>query len=226
MKVKRKGALGALLAVVRRWASAVSVSRIRVRRGQRIDHDRLGVRQQGQHGALRRSRAGRGAGTASSRSTRAVACRSRSSPATRRTTIRPRPSRARSACSARARTSSSRPATSTTPRRSCRRPSTAACSRSPLHRHRSDGPEALRLEGRARVQLRQRRAGRGLGHGAVGLRQGLAHGRHRARTPCSSTSRTSCRRSRPASSSSAARSSRHETLRDRAPTTCRRPSAG
>ena len=36
-----------------------------------------------------------------------------------------------------------------------------------LHRHRSDGPEALRAEGQARVLVRQRRAGRGLRDGRV-----------------------------------------------------------
>ena len=95
----------------------------------------------------------------------------------------------------------------------------------PVHRHRPDGPEALRRQGRARVQLRQRRAGRGLGHGAVGLRQGLAHGRDGHEHAARRTSRSSCRRSRPASSSSAARSSRTRPTR-RAPTTSRRPSAG
>ena len=50
-----------------------------------------------------------------------------------------------------------------------------------VHRHRPDGAEALRREGQARVQLRQRRAGRGLGDGAVRVGQGLAHrcARHR-----------------------------------------------
>ena len=36
-----------------------------------------------------------------------------------------------------------------------------------LHRHRPDGPEALRQAGQARVQLRKRGPGRGLGDGAV-----------------------------------------------------------
>ena len=55
--------------------------------------------------------------------------------------------------------------------------------------------------------------------------QGLEDGRHRAPTRCSCTSRTSCRPSRPASSSSAARSSITRRTRP-APTTCRRRSAG
>ena len=54
-----------------------------------------------------------------------------------------------------------------------------------VHRHRPDGPEALRPEGPARVLVRQRRPGRGLGDGAVRLRQGLedrgARDRHRDR---------------------------------------------
>ena len=77
-----------------------------------------------------------------------------------------------------------------------------------VHRHRPDGPEAVRREGQARVQLRQRRAGRGLGDGRS-TRGARAGGRRRSRpTRSSSTSRTSSRRSRRASSSSAARSSR------------------
>ena len=48
--------------------------------------------------------------------------------------------------------------------------------RRPVHRHRPDGPEALRAEGPAGVLVRQRRAGRGLGHGAVRVRQGLEDG--------------------------------------------------
>ena len=41
-----------------------------------------------------------------------------------------------------------------------------------VHRHRPDGTEALRGEGRARVQLRQRRPGRGLGDGGVRVERG------------------------------------------------------
>ena len=48
-----------------------------------------------------------------------------------------------------------------------------------VHRHRPDGPEALRQGGQARVQLRQRRPGRGLGDGRVRLPQGLADGEPR-----------------------------------------------
>ena len=43
-----------------------------------------------------------------------------------------------------------------------------------VHRHRPDGPEALRSEGTARVLVRQRRAGRGLGDGRVRLEARLA----------------------------------------------------
>ena len=49
-----------------------------------------------------------------------------------------------------------------------------------VHRHRPDGAEALRQdEGQARVQLRQRRAGRGLGDGRVRLPARLADRRAR-----------------------------------------------
>ena len=41
------------------------------------------------------------------------------------------------------------------------------------------GPSALRRQGQARLQLRQRGAGRGLGDGAVRVEQGLEDGRHR-----------------------------------------------
>ena len=44
----------------------------------------------------------------------------------------------------------------------------------PVHRDRPDGPEALRRQGQARVQLRQRRPGRGLGNGRVRLASRLA----------------------------------------------------
>ena len=54
-----------------------------------------------------------------------------------------------------------------------------------VHRHRPDGAEALRREGQACLQLRQRRAGRRLGDGRVRLEEGLAQGgdrdRHRHR---------------------------------------------
>ncbi len=82
-----------------------------------------------------------------------------------------------------------------------------------VHRHRPDGPEALRREGQARLQLRQRRAGRGIGDGRVRVEAGLEERRARHRTRCSSTSRTSSRRSRPGSPSSAARSSRRRATR-------------
>ena len=61
MKVKRKGALGALLAMVAALVVGRHRGRIRVCCRQ-AGRDRLGLRQQGQHGALRRSGAGRGAG--------------------------------------------------------------------------------------------------------------------------------------------------------------------
>jgi branched-chain amino acid transport system substrate-binding protein len=44
--------------------------------------------------------------------------------------------------------------------------------RGAVHRHGSDGAEALRCEREARVQLRQRCSGRGLGDGPVGLEPG------------------------------------------------------
>ena len=77
-----------------------------------------------------------------------------------------------------------------------------------VHRHRSDGPEALRAEGQPRLLVRQRRPGRGVGDGAVRVGQGLEVGRARDGHGASSTSRTSSRRSRRGSPSSAARSSR------------------
>ena len=85
------------------------------------------------------------------------------------------------ACSARRPTCSSRPATSTSPHRSSggdrpRRPRDR-----PVHRHRPDGAEAVRLERAPGVQLRQRRAGRGLGDGAV--RAGAEAGRRRRSRP-------------------------------------------
>jgi len=46
-----------------------------------------------------------------------------------------------------------------------------------VHRHRPDGAEALRQEGQARLQLRQRRSGRGLGNGGVRVEQALEDGR-------------------------------------------------
>ena len=48
-----------------------------------------------------------------------------------------------------------------------------------VHRHRSDGAEALRPEGQPRVLVRQRRPGRGVGDGAVRVGQGLEVGRAR-----------------------------------------------
>ena len=137
----------------------------------------------------------------------AASCRS--SPATRRTTSRPRRSRVRRAASARERTSSSStcdvdfatPVVQEAINRGDPRDRT-------VHRHRPDGAEALRRnEGQAGVQLRQRRPGRGLGDGGGARGRTAGRAPRSPRTRCSSTSRTSCRRSRPASSSSAARSS-------------------
>ena len=48
-----------------------------------------------------------------------------------------------------------------------------------VHRHRPDGAEALRHEGQARLQLRQRRAGRGVGDGRVRVEAGLEDRRAR-----------------------------------------------
>ena len=48
-----------------------------------------------------------------------------------------------------------------------------------VHRHRPDGPEAVRGEGQARLQLRQRRSGRGLRDGAARVEQGLEDRRSR-----------------------------------------------
>ena len=88
------------------------------------DRDRLGVRQQGQHGAVRRPALAAAQGPRQPDQRRRAAsraARSRSRPATRRTTTpAKREVVRREACSARAPTSSSRPATSTSRRRSCR----------------------------------------------------------------------------------------------------------
>ena len=101
--------------------------------------------------------------------------------------------------------SSSRPATSTSRRRSSRRRSTAACSRS----RRASAPTRWGRSASARrggsrsasatwPRTRARRW--------PSTRSGAAGGRRRSpRTRCSSTSRTSCRRSRSGSRSSAAR---------------------
>ncbi len=51
-----------------------------------------------------------------------------------------------------------------------------------VHRHRSDGPEALRSEGAPRVLVRQRRAGRGLGDGGVRLEDAAGETRRSRRT--------------------------------------------
>ena len=100
-----------------------------------------------------------------------------------------------------------------------------ACGRA-VHRHRPDGAEAVWREGQAGVQLRQRRAGRRLGDGAVRLRQGLAVGRTRDRhgDRLLQGRRQGVRGS--LSSSSAARSSRTSRTSRSAATTCRTQSAG
>ena len=59
MKVKRKGVLAALLATVAALGVGVSLAGTAAAAGQ-DGHDRLGLRQQGQHGALRRPGARRG----------------------------------------------------------------------------------------------------------------------------------------------------------------------
>ena len=69
------------------------------------------------------------------------------------------------------------------------------CNRA-MHRHRPDGTEAVRPEGRPGVQLRQRRAGRRVGDGPVRAGAGAGRRRHSRPTRSSSTSRTSFRRSR------------------------------
>ena len=73
------------------------------------------------------------------------------------------------------------------------------------------GPKRFGAEGQARVQLRQRRAGRRLGDGAVRVGQGLAHRRARDRRRDRLLQGRRARRSRCAGSSSAARSSTQET---------------
>ena len=74
--------------------------------------------------------------------------------------------------------SSSRRATSTSRRRSCRSRSSAASSTiAPCIGTDQMGPKRFGKAGQARVQLRQRRPGRGLGDGRVRVSQGLADGR-------------------------------------------------
>ena len=84
-----------------------------------------------------------------------------------------------------------------------------------VHRHRSDGAEALRREGQARLQLRQRRAGRGLGDGRLRVEEGLAQRRRSRPTPSSSTSRTSPQRSRRAGKQLGGKIVDQETYQDR-----------
>ena len=64
-----------------------------------------------------------------------------------------------------------------------------------VHRHRPDGAQALRRAGQAGVQLRERRAGRGVGDGRSTRCRRAGRRPRSARTRCSSTSRTSSTRS-------------------------------
>ena len=208
---KRWGALGALLAVSALVVAAVGTgSAARTTSAQRADRDRLGVRQQGQHGAVRRARAGGGEGPHQAdqrkggvvgRPLKIMTCDTNNN----------NPAKAKS-CAASLLGKGANIIFTTcdvdfaTPGRAGGDQPRQADDRA-VHRHRPDGPEALRRGGQARVQLRQRRAGRGLGDGRVRVPARAGGRRTSPRTRCSSTSRTSSRRSRSASRSSAARSS-------------------
>ena len=91
-----------------------------------------------------------------------------------------------------------------------------------VHRHRPDGAEAVRQGRQARVQLRQRRPGRGLRDGGVRLASRAGGRPTSPRTPTSSTSRTSSRRSTSGSRSSAARSPHARATRPARTTSTRR----
>ena len=86
------------------------------------------------------------------------------------------------------------------------------------------GPKRFGAKGTC-VQLRQRRTGRGIGDGAVRVGPGMEDGSARDGHATSSTSRTSSRRSRHVSSSSAARSSTRRRTSRSAATTSRTRSA-
>ncbi len=179
--------------------------------GDRPDRDRLGVRRQREHGALRRAGAGGGDDprrpAERGRWCRGPRARDRDA-ATRRTTTRRRPRPARWSCSRRAPRSCSSPATSTSRRPSCRRRSAVGSSRS----RRASAP--TRWGRSASARRASWRSASGTSRRTRARRwpsspTRRAGGRPRSpRTPCSSTSRTSSRRSRRASPSSAARSSR------------------
>ena len=152
------------------------------------DRDRLGVRLEGRDGAVRRAGARRGAAARQAdqregRRRRPAAAdqdlRHAGQQAGDREGVRPeaaRPGREHHVHDVRRRLRRTGRAGDDQPRRARGRA---------VHRHRPDGPEALRREGQARLQLRQRRAGRRLGDGRVRLEEGLAHGgdrdRHRDR---------------------------------------------
>ena len=153
------------------------------------DRDRLGVRQQGRDGAVRRARArcGAAAGEAAEREGRRRRPPARASTrATRRATSPHREVVRGEAARPAARTSSSRRATSISPRPSCRRRSTAASlAVAPCIGTDQMGPKRFGAEGPPRLHVRQRRPGRRLGDGRVRVEAGLALGvacdRHRDR---------------------------------------------
>ena len=223
-----------------RLRGAAGSTRARGRRGRNrrrrvaderagADRDRLGVRQQGEHGAVRRAGAGRGEDPGQVRSTPRAASSGRPLRIDTCDTNNNNAAKAKS-CAASLLGKGANIIFTTcdvdfaTPVVQESMKARQADDR-PLHRHRPDGAEAVRHGGQARVQLRQRRPGRGLRDGGVRLAEGLADARTWRRTRSSSTSRTSSRRSRSASRSSAARSPAVRATRPARTTSTRRSAA-
>ena len=200
MTARKTGVLAALLAALAVVAAVAAATAPAAT--VRSDRDRLGVRRQGRDGAVRRSGArrcpdSRQAGQRKRRRQRAPApdrhVRHAGQQARDREGVRgeaARPGRRRHL---------HRPATSTSRHRSCRRRSTAACSRSrrasaPIRWARS---ASARRAGSPSASATSRRTRARRWRSTRGARAGRPPPRHGHRA--SSTSRTSCRRSRPGS---------------------------
>ena len=209
-------------------ASVASSARQR-ERGAGGDHDRLGVRQQGPDGAVRRAGARGGqirveqineAGGVDGAQLQIKTCDTQNNNPTRREVVRGEPARRRRADPLR------RPATSTSRRRSCRRRSTRACSRS----RRASAPtrwgrSASARKGKLAFSFGNVAQDEGSAMAEYACAAAAGARRRSRRTPCSSTSRTSSRRSRSASRSSAARSPRARATRPARTTSTRRSAA-
>jgi len=222
VKVKSRERMGALLVMAAALVLAATVTGSASARRQQVVIG-WAFRQQGQHGPVRRSRAGRSAvpREAGQRARRRAA--QDHHPATRRTTIRPRPSPALSACSARAPTSSSQTCDvdlATPVVQEAINKGVLAIA--PCIGTDQMGPKRFGAKGALAFSYGNVAQDEG-SHGAGAWGKGWKTAARRP-TPTSSTSRTSCRRSRPASSSSAARSSATRPTRP-GPTTSSRPSA-